>query len=430
MKGSLFLLAFAMLPLVGLAPLLLRRLAWMPAWGLLPVSTGIGAVVLCVEMLGLAVVSVRWTIPLLISGPVLLLCVVLARRGPNAKGPGRPGTPITAASAWLLFVVIASVALAAYAAMTARVTSTDLLYFWGIKGEHFGLARRIDGGWLREHAFVNADYPPLLPCLYGLGTSMAGRLAWGATLATLPLFLGLSAMTIRAFTGLRGDSFQAAGFAAVFSSMYAYLFCVLLTAGNADPALLFFETLALCLIVFARERRGASALAGVALAGAALTKLEGIAFSLAVIAAYALAVRPLKARHFIQLAAPALAATAAWIAFCRVNGIVSYIAPRALFVSADRARVIASGMLSAARFESAYAPWIVAILILALRRPTRETVFCLLVAAAVAAFDFGVYFTSPIDPTQWIGWAAARTLMTPLLALLMAGMSGGNPERR
>ena len=70
-------------------------------------------------------------------------------------------------------------------------------------------------------------------------------------------------------------------------------------------------------------------------------------------------------------------------------------------------------------------------LLLVWRRPGRSAALPLIVAALVAAFDAGIYFAAPGDPSQWIAWAGARTLMTPLAAALLAAMAptGASAER-
>ena len=60
-------------------------------------------------------------------------------------------------------------------------------------------------------------------------------------------------------------------------------------------------------------------------------------------------------------------------------------------------------------------------LLIAFRKTARASGFAILTAGLVAMFDVAIYFTTTGDPTVWIGWAAQRTLLTPLLALFRAG---------
>ncbi len=438
MTGALFLVAFLGLPLLGIGPLLWMRQRWMPAGAAGATACAVGAVTLCGEMFALTALGIPWSLPLLLAGPVLLALAALYRRPGRFAISGAAPEPVTLVFLSFLLIAVAAIAGVAFAAMTARVTSSDLLLFWGAKGEHFGLARAIDVAFLRtppDHRLLHPDYPPMWTCLFGFGTLVAGRLPWGATLATLPLWLALSASTVWSFARRRLGAAEAMAFTAIYASLFGFLLCESLTAGNADPALLFFETLALSLLIFAREEPGAFLLAGVALAGASWLKLEGMAFSWALIVGSALAIRPMSARRLAALSAPPLAAFGTWLAFCRSQGLIDTLgADKTLVLTAERFAVIARGMLSAASLHSFYVPWVVVLFLLVLRRTARAEAFAILVAALVAAFDCSIYLTSPIDPTIWIGWAGERTLLTPLLALLMAGMapasrSSRSPER-
>ena len=426
MTGILFLAAFAALPLVGAGPLLSKRWSWLPLGGVVASAAAVGAVVLGAEMFILTVLGLRWTLALLLGLPVLAIAVgVLGSRrsGPRAEVLSSGGW--TPAAFGALGIAVATVGVVAYAAMTARVTSSDLLLFWGAKGEHFGLEGRIDAVFLgrADHWMMHSDYPPLWPCLYAFATMLAGRFAWGASLATLPFFLALATALTWSIGRRRLGRLEAAALAASFAAMFGFLLMEGLTAGNADAPLLFFEALALSVLVFAREERGAFLLAGIALAGATGLKLEGIAFGWAVIAAAALAIRPLSGRKLLQLAAPPLIVYGAWMIFCRAHRLLDTMGKHTWVFTGDRFRTIASGMLRAASMESRYVPWVLVVLLFLVRRPGRPALFAVLVAALIGAFDSVFYLVATSDPTLWIAMAGPRTLMTPLLALLLAAMA-------
>jgi hypothetical protein len=379
-------------------------------------------------MFALTVVGVRSTFVLLLAAPAVAIAVVVARWAAAADRTNSRARPANARSpaTWALLAVGAiTLAVVAYAALTARVTSSDLHLFWAAKGQRFGLEGRIDYDFLgrADHFLMHADYPPLWPCLYAFATMLAGRFAWGAALATLPLFLALSVVAAASFARLRLGSLESAGLAAAFSAIFGFLLSDGMTAGNADPALLFFETLALCLLVFAGEEPGAFLLAGIALAGAAWLKLEGIAFGWAVIAAAALAIRPFSARKLAPLAGPPLIAYGTWMTFCRAHGLLDTLGSHRFFVTPERLRTIAGGMLGAASMGAGYLPWILVAVLFVVRRPGRAAIFGVLVAAFIAAFDCSFYLSTQGDPAPWILDAGKRTLMTPLLALLLAAMA-------
>jgi hypothetical protein len=425
--GFVFLAAFVGLPLVGAGVLLPRRWDWLPIGGAVASSAAVGAVILCAEMFVLTVVGARSTPGLLLAAPAAAIAVSARGRAvaSRATSRDRQTASMTPATWGLIAIAAAALVVVVYAAMTARVTSSDLHLFWAAKGQRFGLEGRIDAAFLgrADHRPMHPDYPPLWPCLYAFATMLAGRFAWGASLATLPLFLALSVVTAASFARSRLGSLESAGLAAAFAAMFGFLLSDGMTAGNADPALLFFETLALCLLVFAREERGAFLLAGIALAGAAWLKLEGIAFGWAVIAAAALAIRPFSGRRLAQLAAPPLIAYAVWMAFCRAQGLLDTLGPHRYLVTAERIRTIALGMLDAASMGSGYLPWILVAVLFVVRRPGRAAVFAVLVAGFMAAFDCAFYLSSAGDLAPWIAMAGIRTLMTPLLALLLAAMA-------
>jgi hypothetical protein len=424
--GASFLAAFLLLPALGAGPLLSRRFAWVPGLARVAAAAAVGAVLLCGEMFALSSLGVRWSLPILLAVPLVLSAGFFYGRGSArpllfAKtGPGR----VTLSSVFFLSVSAFALALLTFAALTARVTSSDLLLFWGAKGEHFGLVGAIDAGFLANpnHHFMNIDYPPLWPCLYAFGTLLAGRFAWGAALATLPFFLLLSVIAVWSLARPRVGTREASAFAALYASMFGFLLAASLTAGNADSALLFFETLALSILVFARDEQGSFLLAGVALAGATLLKLEGTAFSCAVIVSCLVLVRPVSWRRVGQLALPPFSAFSGWLLFCRSHGLVGALgAHKPLVLTGERFGVVARGVLTAASLESAYVPWLLVALLIAFRKTARASGFAILTAGLVAMFDVAIYFTTTGDPTVWIGWAAQRTLLTPLLALFLAG---------
>ena len=437
MTGLVFLAAFAALPIVGAGPILSRRLSWLPFGFAVTSAASVGAVILGAEMFVSTLVGLRWTLGLLLAAPAIAIAVALRRRGtsPSQTGP-LPPSRMTPAAFGMLGIAAAAVAVVAYAAMTARITSSDLLLFWGAKGEQFGLAGRIDYDFLgrADHLLMHADYPPLWPCLYAFATMAAGRFAWGASLATLPFFLALGTVSMWSIGRRRLGALEAAGLAAAFAAMFGFLLLEGLTAGNADAPLLFFEALTLCLLVFAREEPGVFLLAGIALAGAAWLKLEGIAFGWAVIAAAAVTIRPFSARKLAPLALPPLVAYGAWMIFCRTHDLLDTLGKHTWVLTGERFRSIALGMVRAASMESSYLPWVLVALLFAVRRPGRAAVFAVLVAALIAAFDGGFYLAAGSDPAVWIAMAGMRTLMTPLLALLLAAMAPGgataSAERR
>ena len=91
------------------------------------------------------------------------------------------------------------------------------------------------------------------------------------------------------------------GHAALFAALFGYLFVANAVAGNAEPALVFFEVLALGALSFAGDEPALFPIASIAFTGAVLTKVEGTAFVAATIVAFAIA-RPLAGLGLIGLA--------------------------------------------------------------------------------------------------------------------------------
>jgi hypothetical protein len=427
MRGLAFVAGIAAVPLLGWGLVPRRAAAWLPRPSGVAVAAGLGALALSVEMLAMSFLGIRWTAARVAAIPLMLttLRFVLGRRASRVGVEGarawpRPSRPAAAAIAAGLFVC-------AYAALTARATSADLLLFWGAKAERFASAGRIDVAFLKDpyHWGLHTDYPPLLPSLWAFASLCAGRFAWGGSLATLPIFAGYLVLAAWGLARLDLDERGAAASAALVAALLAAVLPVSQTAGNADPLLLFFESTALFLMTFGRGRPGAAPLAGAMLAAGVLTKFEGTFFAAAVVAASLLARRPSRWRDAAMLAAFPAAALLSWLVFCRSRHLFTYLgrAPR-LYLDSERLAIVGRGLVAYASYGAAYAPWILAAALLLLRRPSGERLgFALGAAAFTLAADALVYLTSPEDPTLWLGWSASRLLLTPLFCLYAAAIA-------
>ena len=234
---------------------------------------------------------------------------------------------------------------------------------------------------------------------------------------------------------LEQDERGAAASAALLGALLAATLPIAATAGNADPVLLLFEGTALLLLVFARERPGAVAIAGALVGAAVLTKFEGGFFAAALVAASLLTGRRNRWREAAILAAFPAAALVCWLAFCRWRALFDFLghAPR-LYVDAARLTLVVRRLAAGADYGAAWAPWIVAAAVLLLARPSRGLGLALGAAAITAAADVLIYLTSPADPTMWVAWSAPRLLLTPLTCLFVAAIASsagaaGAPSR-
>ena len=125
-----------------------------------------GAVGLTVEAILYGALGVRWTVAAL-GLPLFAVSAALAgawrRRAPETSGRARKPSPGIAAAA-LLASGAACVHLVAKL-VSARDTSVDFVFFWGVKAARFAQAGGFDVSLLGSPFFLHAapDYPPLAP---------------------------------------------------------------------------------------------------------------------------------------------------------------------------------------------------------------------------------------------------------------------------
>ena len=423
MTGLRFLLALSGLPLLGW-PFVAGPTRGLDPAARLAAAAAAGAVMLTLEMMAATLIGIRFG--LLLAGlPLAAWCAIrLIRRRPESVRA--PATLPTADSMPALVMAAAGLLLFFYAAATARVTATDLVLFWGPKGQAFAAAGRLDARFLGNHANVqmHPDYPPLVPSLYALATDAAGRFAWGASMLSLPLFLVLTAAALFGFgRGTLGDR-RAAEWTALVIFLLGYGWSVTLSGGGAEPVLAFFEVLALVSLCFGVDRR-AVPIASLALTGCALTKLEGLPFAGAVALAFSIGSSDWKSRllRFAALLGPALAALGVWIGFCASHGLLHYYRGGGRLYL-DHAPIVARVLPRVASYEAAYLPWIVVVPLLAMSARSVRSRPPAAVAFLFLAFIVFVYLHFPDDPTLLIVWSAGRLLLTVLIALLVAAASG------
>ncbi len=330
MTGLAFLAAWLAVPVFGLSFSRFAAGSIDSRAGRFAFAFGAGAVVLALAMLALTTAGIPWTlfrISLAGAVPAGLLFV-------GDRGRARVPAPVDSRAIAGIVAAAAAVLLLGYAAATARATSADYLYFWGTKGQEFAAARSVDAAFLAEadHSALHSDYPPLLPSLYALGAIAAGRFPWGAALLSAPIFF---ALMVAAFWGTirrKMDDSSAALRCAFFAALLGFGWIASDVAGNAEPPLLFFETLALGILVFGERSPSADFAASIALAGCVLTKFEGAFFALAVAGVFGL-LAPSRGRfsariggalRLISLPAVALGG---WLAFCSRHGLLFNYAP-------------------------------------------------------------------------------------------------------
>jgi hypothetical protein len=401
----------ALLPLIG---------AWVPARRLplsarIPVWFACGLFTVVAEMFVLTNLGIRWSFWLLV--PLPLVAAFLHRRADRATAL-YPPVP----RAHLLIALVA-LAILFSATLAGALTSGDYVIFWGTKGQHFGQVRTLDIPFMKEApAEMHADYPPLVPFHYAW-TMLGGDGAfnwWGGALST-PLFLTLSVAAMWGFARYAGIA-AAAPMAALFASSFAFFFIRNQIAGNAEAALLFFETIALGALVCWRERSGEHDLiAAIALAGAAWTKVEGGVF-VALVLGLSWMVR---SGNFLQrllrgvrLAVFPSIVLLSWLAYSQVHHLTEVYTGRSdldLAYLLPTAKTL-GGELSLRLW---YTPWIAGAIVLLAGRSRRLALPYAVAAAGFAAFLLLIY----MRPSPHMEWSSGRALMTSVLLFYFAALA-------
>ncbi len=356
-------------------------------------------------MFAMSTAGIAWNRPILIA--ILLLWSASALAGARARGGRNP----------LGILIIC--ALVAYAALTARETCSDLLFFWGPKGIHFWLAKSIDVAYLHNPVnwLEHPDYPPLVPLTYACVATIRGSFSWMAPLVLMPLMF---AATVFAFRGIAARAIgerTANLYALLLACILAYASAIGAIAGAGDMPLVMLETIAVAALTFAPRDRGALLVASLMLAAAAFTKVEGAAFAIVIIAAYFIVTRRIVSTLALS-AAPAIL-LGAWLLFCRHHGLLDSYVPR------ERAHFeilpsVAQMVAQMASYKMFFLPWLAALAPIPFgARNVHRGMLPLLVAAGTLAATLFFYLHLP-NPKFWIFASAYRVLLTPLMSLAVA----------
>jgi hypothetical protein len=435
-SGHLWLASFACCPLAGwplLAHPSYRRFSLPCRLGL---AAGAGSVLLAGWMTLFALADLAWHAMALVA--VAALTAFLLRFLLSSEGAAAPGPAAKLPSGLLERLALALSAMAVLAALaaaaSAAATSHDLLLIWGTKAQAFAAARTLDAAFLREplHDYFHVSYPPLVTNLYAFASIVGARFAWGAAMLTFPLCLAVLAVSVPGVLRLAAPRPIAWAVSAFVVSAFGYLGNDLDVAGNAEPWLWIYETLAMALLVgSSASTRAAQLMAGLLLAGAATAKVEGLPFVLAAVALFLFLRR--KELRLVEAASLLLVPTAvsllAWFAFGATRhlfrGYEQY--GRLLEIHWPQlGRVLAGigGVLWSAGWAL---PWLIPLA--ALAAPPHKSRIALLpagAAAALAAFFVFTYLHVP-DASLLIAWSAGR-VMSPLLALLATSAACRTPR--
>jgi hypothetical protein len=436
-SGFLWLVSFAAFPAAG-APLLMHRafrLYGIPAR--LVLSAAAGAVAISETMTVASLFGWRWNVPALVlcgMAECLALRLALGREEPADR---RGDAALSNAARAALVLSALAILAAGVAALTACATSPDLVLFWGPKAEAFAAARGLDAGYLGDpiHLYQHRSYPPLVTNVFAFATLAArgGRFPWLAAVATFPMLvaglaIGLPGILRRSVS--RSDALVGA---AAITASAGFLGVAVEMAGNADPVILFFGTLAVALLLGpAGQERSGQLLAGLLLAGAAASKVEGLPFAAAAVGSFfLLRRRAVSAPAIVLLTLPTLLSLGAWFAFGRRTGVFfayETYGPT-LEVHLERLGLVLAGIARSLADAGAATPWLVPLAALAIaRRKSRGALYPAAIAGILGAFFVFTYLHGDVDPSLWISWSSGRVfaLLSPLLVLaVIAGRVPG-----
>jgi len=168
-------------------------------------------------------------------------------------------------------------------------------------------------------------------------------------------------------------------------------------------------------------------LAGLLLAGAATTKVEGLPFVLAAVALFlGLRGEPFRSALAVtaRLLGPTVLMLAAWFAFGATRGLFHEYSEYGPFATLHLEHFprVASAVAGALAGTAHGLPFLVPVIcLLAAGKPARGSWLPIGTAAALLAFLIFAYLHMAADPRLWVMWSAARVLMPvpPLLALAL-----------
>jgi hypothetical protein len=402
-------------------------------------SAAAGAVLVSFWMTVFALSGLLWRIPLIVlaaAATAFLLRFLLETEPAGEKAPGKP----TATAAEILPALLAALAVAwaLLAAASSAATSVDLLILWGPKAQAFASARTIDSNYLGDpfHNYMNIMYPPLTTNLFAFGAMAAGRFPWGAAALTFPLLLAALALALPAILCLAAPRTIARACSALIVAALGLLGSVFYVAGNGDPALWLFETLAAAVLIGpAALIPSGQLLAGLLLSGAAGAKVEGLPFGVA-IAVLFLFIRRREIRMgsaSLLLLAPTVLALTPWFAFGIARHIFVGYRGYGHFseIHWDRLSIVLPAV-GGALWSSAFAlPFLLPLIALIVFRKSRLAIVPIGVSLSLSLFFIFTYLHGDFDPREWISWSAGR-IFAPVAALLslasIVSRRSSNPE--
>jgi hypothetical protein len=433
--------SLGLFPLVGAPVLSHPRFRSLGPAARVVLSGASGAVIASFAMTLFTLARLRWGVGSVAAVALALACGVRAALPASPVPAPNLGTGERRSPAEILAGLVSALGVAAafFATLAAAATSPDLFFFWGPKAQRFAAVRGFDAAYLAEpsHAYMHAYYPPLVGNLGALVSIAAGRFSWTSATLTFPVLLGAIAAALPGILRGAAGRLRSAAVSSLVVTALAVVGIRASVAGNADMPLVFFETLAVALLV--RIDSGETAiqlLAGLLLAGAAAAKVEGLVVAAAVPLLF-LALRrdrpTIRATtaSAVRLLAPTAATLGAWFGVGAATGLFHEYSEYGAFFALhpEYARAVASALPAALGRAGLGLPYLVPLAVLPFAgRPARATWLPLGAAACLIVFLVFAYLHDVRDPSQWIAWSAARVLMPVPALLALALAAGGRPR--
>lgn len=408
MTDLLGLLAYLLLPLIGIIVWRFDFIRRLPLTARLAISTATGAVIVAVLMATMSLLRIEWSRSLLfpIMLAIIVAGIVVVRRQPHIESDKQPSNKF-ALAATMIFI-----ALTVYGTITARESCGDFQFTWGPKAIQFFRAGGIDPAVLKAYPQLTVDYPPLQTLLLAYSNTFSHQLSWWAGVLASPLlFLAL----LGVIRGFSRDDYGTLLVAATLSFTYTLAY----PAGCAEPPLLLFEAMVIAGLTFLDDPRAQTLVTTIGLAGAVFTKLEGTTFAIATLITIVLIQRNLK--RAVIAAIPAAILIGGWMLFVFHNDLLWMYRGAALPMYPETLPVVLKTLAKVAKFELWWLPWLVPIVLIAFGNVRKALVpLSIFLLTCCATVYFYVHYP---DPVWWIESSSPRVIQTPLLALLIAAVA-------
>ena len=400
-----------------------------------------GAVGLAVEGVLFTLVGIPWSLGAFLV-PSCFLSGALAyrwRRGRSGPAPRKWAVP---AAIGVASAVAAGFALAHLAASlaTMRATSVDYVFFWGVKAARFAQARAIDVPLLKTPFFIHSvpSYPPLVPVVGAWRFLANGVASWKLgvidallwILAAVPLVLALLRRALPDATAAAATAF----WTCALSISLAFSF----SGGSAEAPLLVFESVAgAALLVEIPAAASSRFLPALMLAGAALTKVEGLVGGLTLAFGTLLRdraeSRPKPLGRALPLFAAPLAAVGLWFGFQALSGLPVGYAGHGAFLDLHFANLgaIARTAVIDLRAGCAGLSWLLPLAFLVFAARNRAAAVPGLVFVLFLFLFLGFdYLHDTGDPWERVGWTLPRVSQPALSMLILTAAAARMPRGR